>query len=255
MCIGIDLGQLQPTIMGIKPNVFPSETEASFEGLESDTRSLEATLKVGVREFCPIRSIDTDADIVQISPRNEQCVIEFRTMDLEESCKLITRYGGKCDCGEGAITDDSEEIVQASTERRAGCVCRVFEMHDCVPRIDGHENSNIVVQTYLSDRQKFASLVKDLQLVSDHVQVLQIKEIDPPEDRAIQVTIDIAGLTDKQRECLRVALGEGYFDSPRGISQSELAAELGISSSALSRRLRTIEKRLFEQVGFELDSH
>lgn len=48
----------------------------------------------------------------------------------------------------------------------------------------------------------------------------------------------LLGLTDKQQELLTVAYEEGYFDVPRGISQDELAAKLGVSKSAISQRLR-----------------
>ena len=45
-------------------------------------------------------------------------------------------------------------------------------------------------------------------------------------------------LTEEQRETLRLALDEGYFDVPRRINLTELAARLGISDSAVSQRLR-----------------
>lgn len=48
----------------------------------------------------------------------------------------------------------------------------------------------------------------------------------------------LLGLTEKQQELLTVAYEEGYFDVPRGISQDELAAALGVSKSAISQRLR-----------------
>ncbi|WP_247728440.1 helix-turn-helix domain-containing protein [Halovivax limisalsi] len=48
----------------------------------------------------------------------------------------------------------------------------------------------------------------------------------------------LLGLTEKQQELLTVAYQEGYFDVPRGISQDELAAALGVSKSAISQRLR-----------------
>lgn len=54
-------------------------------------------------------------------------------------------------------------------------------------------------------------------------------------------TADLAiryDLTDEQRETLQLALEEGYFDVPRGINLTELAAKLGISDSAVSQRLR-----------------
>lgn len=55
-----------------------------------------------------------------------------------------------------------------------------------------------------------------------------------------------AGLTREQRETLRAAADAGYFDVPRDISQSELADRLGISSSAVSQRLRRATRHLVE---------
>lgn len=46
------------------------------------------------------------------------------------------------------------------------------------------------------------------------------------------------GLTETQRETLRVALEDGYFDVPRRTNLVELADELDISDSAASQRLR-----------------
>ncbi|WP_241471288.1 helix-turn-helix domain-containing protein [Natrinema salifodinae] len=68
-------------------------------------------------------------------------------------------------------------------------------------------------------------------------------------ERDISVTVDhlrvsddegdgVVALTDKQQELLTVAYEEGYFDVPRGISQDELADQLGVSKSAVSQRLR-----------------
>lgn len=45
-------------------------------------------------------------------------------------------------------------------------------------------------------------------------------------------------LTDKQHEALVAALEAGYFDVPRRINLTELAAELDVSDSAVSQRLR-----------------
>jgi len=46
------------------------------------------------------------------------------------------------------------------------------------------------------------------------------------------------GLTDEQRTALRLAYEEGYFVEPREVSLDELAEELGLSSTAMSGRLR-----------------
>jgi predicted DNA binding protein len=46
------------------------------------------------------------------------------------------------------------------------------------------------------------------------------------------------GLTPDERETLAHAYETGYFETPRAISQSDLAAELDVSGSVLSRQLR-----------------
>jgi len=47
-----------------------------------------------------------------------------------------------------------------------------------------------------------------------------------------------AGLTDPQREALLVAYEVGYFDDPRSSNLEDIADRLGISSTAVGRRLR-----------------
>ncbi|MFC7068766.1 helix-turn-helix domain-containing protein [Halobaculum lipolyticum] len=49
---------------------------------------------------------------------------------------------------------------------------------------------------------------------------------------------DAAALTDPQREALRVALSAGYFAVPRGATLEAVAAELGVSDTAASQRIR-----------------
>lgn len=46
------------------------------------------------------------------------------------------------------------------------------------------------------------------------------------------------GLSDPQREFLEVAVAEGFFEVPRGVSLSELADRFDISDQAASQRLR-----------------
>ncbi len=52
------------------------------------------------------------------------------------------------------------------------------------------------------------------------------------------VPADNGRLTDNQYEALVTAYERGYFEVPRAASMNQLAAEFGISDSALSQRLR-----------------
>jgi predicted DNA binding protein len=53
-----------------------------------------------------------------------------------------------------------------------------------------------------------------------------------------------AGVTDRQREALLVAVERGYFEEPRTVTLGEVAAELDISQPAASGLLRRAIKRL-----------
>lgn len=79
------------------------------------------------------------------------------------------------------------------------------------------------------------------------------------EDHGIQFTVSrlyqdegrngpLTRLTDEQRETLFAAYRGGYFDVPRGMTQGELAAEFGVTDSAVSQRIRRAMNRLVESV-------
>lgn len=59
-------------------------------------------------------------------------------------------------------------------------------------------------------------------------------------DRELQQAVDHR-LTDRQREVLRFAYEQGYYDNPRRAEGTELADELGISSATFSEHIRAAE--------------
>lgn len=63
----------------------------------------------------------------------------------------------------------------------------------------------------------------------------------------VETSEEGAFLTERQRECLRVALREGYFDVPRATSLDEVAAALGVDKSTASETIRRGTGRVIEQ--------
>lgn len=55
-------------------------------------------------------------------------------------------------------------------------------------------------------------------------------------------------LTSHQRDVLHRAVAEGYFEVPRRISLTELAARMGLAASTLSVTLAVIEKKIVEPI-------
>jgi len=54
-------------------------------------------------------------------------------------------------------------------------------------------------------------------------------------------------LTERQRECLTVALRRGYFEVPRECTLAELAADLGVDKSSASETIRRGTARVLEE--------
>lgn len=65
---------------------------------------------------------------------------------------------------------------------------------------------------------------------------VSVKRVNTPNDEGLKS--DGAALTRPQREALATAWNLGYFEVPRQVTLEELGAELGVSDTAVSQRLR-----------------
>lgn len=64
----------------------------------------------------------------------------------------------------------------------------------------------------------------------------------------------LAILTDRQKEILRAAIRNGYYEIPRQIGHRELGKLFGISPKTVGEHLRKIESRLISHTGFDIGS-
>lgn len=81
------------------------------------------------------------------------------------------------------------------------------------------------------------------------IEVLRVHDLVPPGETATEL-----GLTDTQYRTLRTAFEWGYFAVPRRTSLSDLAAEFGVSDTAVSQRLRRGTSAVLETAfGGEVD--
>lgn len=56
-----------------------------------------------------------------------------------------------------------------------------------------------------------------------------------------------AGLTDRQREVLEVALELGYYENPRQATLEDIAVELDVDHGTVGKHIRAIESKVFEK--------
>ncbi len=87
----------------------------------------------------------------------------------------------------------------------------------------------------IGERKNIDALLSDMERKGVSVQV---KSIGASEPRDI--------LTGKQKDLLVKTLKKGFFEVPRKVSLSDLAAEFDVSPAALSEMVRRLSKRLAE---------
>ncbi|MES3517727.1 MAG: helix-turn-helix domain-containing protein [Natronomonas sp.] len=88
------------------------------------------------------------------------------------------------------------------------------------------------VQLHLPDRQALSTIWEYAETQGIRIDIIEIYG-----DSGTDVDASY-GLTEPQREALIVAFRNGYFDEPREMSLNEVAEEIGLSSTAMSGRMR-----------------
>jgi predicted DNA binding protein len=180
---------------------------------------------------CPLGGLDGQIKEIRQQLAGDKCHTDT-TLQTDE-----------CAC---SSEQECTEVVHSMSDIEATCPCTVFGTFSCVPELVDIVDGRILIETYLSDRERLSDLVESLKEVSDGLRLRQLKRLDTGEAERSEntVTLDLYEITEKQREAVAKAVAEGYYSTPRETSVDELAAEFGISTSALSQRLTAVESKL-----------
>ena len=98
--------------------------------------------------------------------------------------------------------------------------------------------NGVATWTVVGPEERVRSLLRTLEKEGTGVQVDAVRHGPLPTVTSI--------LTARQRQILRRAIAEGYFDVPRRISLTALAPKIGVAISTLSVTLAVIEKKIVE---------
>ncbi|AUX10298.1 HTH-10 family transcriptional regulator [Halalkaliarchaeum desulfuricum] len=191
---------------------------------------------------CGILESGTEGTVVA---RNEVCI--------DPSC------ADGCECrAELEIVDDEIEVrdfVASSVDEEA-CVCPVFRERDCTANIESYKNDFLYVSITVPSRDVLSDIVATLRERGASVSLERIQSLSSEESEGRTVELDVSTITKKQREAIEMAVEAGYYDySTEKAELEELAAELDISLSAFTQRLRAAESKLVRELsiadGFE----
>lgn len=191
----------------------------------SDGRILQVVFEIKLSEecACPLSDPDSRVEDVHNQITNDTCHAELTVCDETETTHI------------SRTTNRVEE----------SCLCLAFSEVGCVPRIQRADGDTLTVETYVSDRDVISELVEQLRSVTEQVSLERLTARDQHSAADTRkTTVELADLTSTQRETAMIAVSEGYYESPRRASLDDLAATLGTTKSALSKRLTAVESKL-----------
>lgn len=109
---------------------------------------------------------------------------------------------------------------------------------------DGHADGQATVITISVPRPEVA--IDVLHLVSDLDDGVTFQRMSRSSGSTVE--IDLQNLTDVQRETILYAANQGYYENPREITLDDLSQEFDVSKSAVSRRIRSAEGAILDQI-------
>lgn len=205
-------------------------------------RGAERLREQGVT-FESIRSIDqlTDGSIIT------QKVVRGKRADIQGTFEAtgpeIIDY---------QLTDDGDTAILQLHYQPSDLTRELLAIHDRhavvleYPLVyTGRENRRLRLSG-IGREETLRCVIEETKAIVD-VEIEQVGSYDPSNERPL------AELTDRQREVLRVAVEEGYYEEPRRVTYEDIAARLDCSAGTVGQHLRRIEAQLMPTVVFGSD--
>lgn len=148
------------------------------------------------------------------------------------------------------LRDDTSGITCTVSLGRDAAIRKLVEQGAALQQVSLHTSSERLAVTvelpYSTDVREYVDAVTG---ELDEVELVAKYDLPAATQSPSGVTTAVDdGLTDKQREALRVAFHSGYFDWPRIANAETVASNIGIAQSTFSQHLRSAERKLLEEL-------
>ncbi|WP_330630339.1 helix-turn-helix domain-containing protein [Halocatena halophila] len=121
-----------------------------------------------------------------------------------------------------------------------GFAARGFLLDRSSRMTDGHERWPLLIAT---DRSTIDRKLESLR--TEYDAAIDLRRLEAAErNRSDTCSPSVDHLTPRQREAFELARSRGYYEWPRGVSATDLAAELSVSKSTFLEHLRGAERQL-----------
>lgn len=208
--------------------------------LRTPPTSVIATIEVAAGDFALDETLAADPDIriqlERVVPLSSTFIPYFWAQGVAvEDVEPTLRADG--DVESFSIVDSTNDEVLVHVEWGAGAkddgfLNTIAETEATILEAVG-EAGTWTVQLRFPDHSDLTTFYRRCVDLGLSIELKSVHNPGPPADVGLGL-----GLTDAQHETLVTALEAGYFEVPRQINLTDLAAELDVSDTAISQRLR-----------------
>ena len=143
--------------------------------------------------------------------------------------------------------DSEPGIMHGEVAADSACPCRVLTNHGCIPSLQSADSERMVLRTNPQNRTVLRELIADLDDVVDEVRLRSLV-VGGEQTSSSSALVNLQELTTLERETVEKAILMGYYDKSGGAKFDELASELDITTSALSKRLSSAEGKIMRNL-------
>lgn len=165
----------------------------------------------------------------------------------------VQLVGSTCHLTLGSDHRAANETRTISTQVTDRCLCPDLCADGFSPVDLSVERGSLVIGAHVTDRRTLSEVTGRLDEGVEEWRLQQLTTTSNEE--SLPGTVrghEQLTLTEKQREAVQIAVDMGYYDRPRGASLGDLADEIGVTRSALSQRLNTVESKLITDLSRNL---
>jgi len=141
----------------------------------------------------------------------------------------------------------SETVYRFHRSREQPCVCERVETFGYPVSDVRAADGSLHVTFHAPDPEAVRAVVTELR---ERFSGVRLRKLTRPDgaDGTDLAFVDRSRLTDRQREVLRAAYDQGYFEHPKGANAGEVAAALDISPSTFREHLAAAQRKVLDAV-------
>jgi predicted DNA binding protein len=207
---------------------------------------IRATVEFRSPEVCPVADFAARTDSAVIS--RSTSVSSAGQPDAVTEFLLDADPPADDAAIEPIFTYGESRLYRLTHEGAAHCPCERLGAFGCPIERYAASEGTLTIVFHAADYDQLQAAIADLRERFPDVDIRRLIRSPTEGTAEDNVFVNRNRLTDRQLEVLRTAYRRGYFERPRRVNATEIAAELGISPSTVTEHLAAAQSKLLEDI-------